>query len=119
MWFIGWSPDYPDAHNWVGDVVGCEGPNLFRRPCAAVDDLIWQATVESDIVARMALYLDIEERFFGEEGEHPMIPLGMVANYVIRKPWVDGPFMTDGLFGGMHYDWYTIDQEAQLAARGE
>lgn len=118
MWILGWKPDYPDAHNWVGDFIGCEGLNMFQRPCSAVDDLIWQAAVETDLANRAALYRDIEERLFGIDGEYPMIPLGMEVEYVIHKPWLDGPFMTDGLFGGIHYDWYTVDQEAQRVARG-
>jgi ABC-type oligopeptide transport system substrate-binding subunit len=115
---VGWSPDYPDANNWVGDVLACESENTFKRPCSEVDDLIDQAARESDPDMRIELYYRIEEMFFGPEGEHPVIPLYMQLGYSLTKPWVEGPFDTDGLFGGPHYDWRTIDQAMQLEVRG-
>jgi ABC-type oligopeptide transport system substrate-binding subunit len=121
MWQLFWIPDYPDANNWVGDVLSCNSDNSFMRPCSEVDDLILQAAAEPDLATRAELYRDIEERFFGPEGEHPMIPLYMHGWNLMVKPWLDGPFATDGIgfWVGLHYDWYTIDQAAQLAARGE
>jgi oligopeptide transport system substrate-binding protein len=118
IWTGGWAPDYPDANNWVGDVLSCEAENEGKRPCSEVDDLITQAARETDPNARTELYARIEEAFFGLEGEQPIIPLFMRLDYALTKPWVTGPFDTDGLFGGAHYDWRTIDQAAQLAARG-
>lgn len=117
VWTLGWGPDYPDANNWVGDVLSCESENTFKRPCSEVDDLITQAAQENDPEARIELYYRIEELFFGPEGQHPIITLFMRLDYALTKPWVEGPFDTDGLFGGPHYDWRTIDQEAQMAAR--
>jgi oligopeptide transport system substrate-binding protein len=117
VWTMGWGPDYPDANNWVGDVLACEGENTFKRPCSEVDDLINQAAEESDQNTRVELYYRIEELFFGPEGDQPILPLFMRLDYALTKPWVTGPFDTDGLFGGAHLDWRTIDQAAQLAAR--
>jgi len=117
MWILVWGPDYPDANNWVGDVLSCEMNPPTQRPCTEIDDLITQAGAESDSVIRADLYYQIEERFFGPEGEHPIIPLIMSGGYIMRKPWLSWP-LNDGLFGGAHYDWRTIDQAAQLAARG-
>ena len=76
------------------------------------------AARESDAQTRREMYYQIEEMFFGYEGLHPMIPLMLRIDPVLFKPWYTGPFETDGLFGGPHYDWRSIDQEAQLAARG-
>ncbi len=118
IWTLGWAPDYPDANNWVGDVLACEGENTFKRPCTEVDDLITQAAQEPDPQARVELYYQIEDMFFGTEGEYPIIPLYMQLSYALTKPWVTGPFDTDGLFGGIHYDWRNVDQAAQQAARG-
>ena len=117
LWASSWGPDYPDAHNWVGDVLSCAGENSFRRPCSPVDDLIAEAALESNPDNRLELYYRIEEMFFGAEGEHPIIPLWLEFETVLFKPWVEGPFGTDALFGGDHYDWYNVDQAAQLAAR--
>lgn len=119
LWTAVWGPDYPDANNWVFDAgLACESENRYLRPCSEVDDLIMAAARESDAQTRREMYYQIEEMFFGYEGLHPMIPLMLRIDPVLFKPWYTGPFETDGLFGGPHYDWRSIDQEAQLAARG-
>jgi ABC-type oligopeptide transport system substrate-binding subunit len=118
MWAIAWGPDYGDANNWVGDVLSCESENSFKRPCGEVDDLITQAARESDAEARIELYYRIEELFFGPEGEHPIIPLDTRLTLILHQPWADAPLATDDLFGGAHYDWWSIDSEMQAAARG-
>ncbi|MBN2306254.1 MAG: hypothetical protein JXQ72_17360 [Anaerolineae bacterium] len=120
MWTLGWGPDYPDAHNYIFDAgyFACESENSTHKPCTEVDDLIAAAASESDPDIRKDLYNEIEERLFGPEGEMPLMPLYMRIDYVLNKPWYTGPFQTDGLFGGAHWDWRTIDQEAQMAAKG-
>jgi ABC-type oligopeptide transport system substrate-binding subunit len=117
LWTYAWVPDYPDANNWVGDVLHCESENTFARPCSEVDDLVTQAARETDPNTRIEMYFRIEELFFGEAGEFPIAPLFIDADYALFKPWVTGPFQTDGLFSGTHYNWITLDQEVQLAAR--
>jgi oligopeptide transport system substrate-binding protein len=118
-WTLGWGPDYGDANNWVGDVLWCESDNAFMRPCTETDDLIEQAARESDPAVRDELYLDIEDSFFGENGEFPIAPIYMRSGFSLVKPWYTGPFDTDGLFGGAHWDTRSIDMAAKLAARGE
>jgi oligopeptide transport system substrate-binding protein len=119
LWIGGWGADYPDAHSFLGDFLYCESANNFKRPCSEIDDLIDQAAVETDPLVRIGLYRDIEERLFGPEGEFPIIPVHTLIDYYVVKPWVTGPINTDGQFSGLHYDWYTIDQAAQLAARAK
>lgn len=118
LWTLGWGPDYADANNWVNEVLYCEGQNDFTRPCSEVDDLIIEAAREPDPERRIELYYRIEEMLFGPEGVVPIIPLFMRIDYVLVKPWYTVPVETDGLFGGPHWDWRSIDQAAQLAARG-
>ncbi|MEW6580156.1 MAG: peptide ABC transporter substrate-binding protein [Chloroflexota bacterium] len=119
LWTMGWSPDYNDANNWVNDVLGCGSlHNDMKRPCSDVDELIRAAMSESDPDTRIAQYAQIEERFFGADGLVPIIPLSMPVGYVLLKPWFSAPVETDGIYGGEHYDYYTVDQAAQLAARG-
>lgn len=117
LWTLGWGPDYADANNWVNEVLYCEGQNDFTRPCSEVDDLIIEAAQESDPEARIEMYYRVEEMLFGPEGVVPIIPLFLRLDYVLTKPWYDVPIETDGLFGGAHWDWRSIDQEAQMAAR--
>ncbi len=118
-WTLGWGPDYGDANNWVNDVLSCEGDNAFMRPCTETDELIEQAARESDPAVRDELYAEIEEAFFGEEGEFPIAPIYLRSGYILVKPWYTGPFETDGLFGGAHWGSRSIDMAAKLAARGE
>ncbi|MBN1679861.1 MAG: peptide ABC transporter substrate-binding protein [Anaerolineae bacterium] len=119
MWSLGWGPDYGDANNWVHDVLSCESENDFMRPCTEVDDLLTQAARESDPDTRIELYERIEEKFFGPEGDTPIIPLYLRVGYTLLKPWLSyDVYTTDGIFGGPHRDWVSIDQAAQMAARG-
>jgi oligopeptide transport system substrate-binding protein len=125
MWSIAWGPDYPDANNWVGDVISCYKDNNFLRPCSEVDDLIEAAARESDPERRNQLYFESEALLFGRqvdgeivtEGETPFIPLALSSGFSLVKPWYDGPFETDGLIGGAHWDWRIVDAELQQAAR--
>lgn len=117
---IGWGPDYPDSNNYVGDILKCNIDNAFTsRPCSEVDDVIQQAREETDPETRRGLYAQVEEMFFGEEGVYPAAPMRLRANYALYQTYLDGPIETDGQVGGEHYDWYTIDQAAQAAVRGQ
>ena len=116
-WTLGWSPNYPDANNYVNDVLSCTAENRFQRPCSEVDDLVDQAARESDPARRDELYSEIENAFFGSEGIFPMVPLFIRSDYVLVKPWYSGPFATDGIFSGTHWDAQTIDMAAKLSAQ--
>lgn len=117
-WALGWGPDYGDANAWVNDVLHCDAYSAVTRPCSEVDDLIDQAARETNAQTRDELYAEIEEAFFGEEGEFPIAPIYLRSSYNLVKPWYTGPFETDGLFGATHWDAYSVDLEAKLAARG-
>lgn len=117
---IGWGPDYPDSNNWVGDILKCDIDNAFTsRPCSEVDDIIQQAREETDPATREQLYAQIEDMFFGYDGIFPVAPIRLASNYALYQPYIDGPIETDGQVGGEHYDWYTIDAEAQRANRAQ
>lgn len=117
IWLAGWGPDYPDAHNWVHDVLSCNATNDFLRPCTDLDKKIDAAAVELDGEKRDAEYRAIEEAFFGKDGEFPIAPLYLRLTLSLVKPWYAGNFDTDGLFGGVHWESRTIDQAAQTAGR--
>lgn len=117
MWTLGWGPDYADENNWVGDVLWCGNPeNRQKRECNETDDLIVEARTETDPARRIELYAQIEENFFGPEGEFPFAPLFLRIAYVAQHSWYQA---TPALFGGNQWYNYTIDQAAQMAARGE
>lgn len=116
MWTLGWGPDYADENNWVGDVLWCgNAENRQKRECNEIDDLIVEAREESDPARRIELYAQIEEAFFGPEGEYPFFPIFLRIAYVAEHSWID---RIPALFGGEQWYNWSIDQEAQLAARG-
>lgn len=115
MWTLGWGPDYADEKNWVDDVLWCENSgNRMKRECNEVDELILEAREATDPERRVELYHQIEEAFFGEEGEFPIAPLYVRIAYVAVHEWVDG---VEALFGGQQWYNWTIDAEAKAAAQ--
>jgi oligopeptide transport system substrate-binding protein len=116
MWTLGWGPDYGDENNWVGDVLHCEQLTRSKRECNEIDDLIVEAREESDPDRRIELYAQIEEMFFGPEGEVPFFPIFVRIAYQGNHSWYD---YTPALFGGDQWYNYNIDADAQAAARGE
>ena len=115
MYTLGWGPDYPDENNWVGDVLWCEGNTRTRRDCTETDDLIEEARTEQDPQARVELYREIEQRFFGPEGEMPFAPLFLRIAFTARHSWLE---RTPALFGGEQWYNWTIDWDAKQAAQG-
>lgn len=114
MWAMAWAPDYADENNWVGDVLWCEIATRQKRSCNEIDELIIEARQESDPQRRIELYRQIEEMFFGPEGETPIFPIMLRVGRVARHAWLD---RSPAPFGGEHWYTWTIDQKAQLAAR--
>jgi ABC-type transport system substrate-binding protein len=112
LWFAAWSADYPDANNYVQDLLGCTAHNPFQRSCGPVDDLIYQAMRETDVLTRVALYREIEARFFGPDGAFPVIPVMLLASYELHQPWIT-------LFNGVASTWdrIAIDQDMQADHR--
>jgi oligopeptide transport system substrate-binding protein len=115
MWTLGWGPDYADENNWVGDVLWCENAGLrVKRSCTETDELIVEAREETDPERRIELYRQIEENFFGPEGEMPFAPLYLRIAFVAEHTWLDRDI---SLFGGQQWYNYSIDWEAKQAAQ--
>jgi oligopeptide transport system substrate-binding protein len=104
MWTLGWGPDYADENNWVSDVLWCE-----------TDNLIVEAREELDPARRIELYRQVEDMFFGENGEFPFFTIYVRVVFVALQPWVD---RIPALFGGQQWYNWTIDMDAKLAAQG-
>src|SRR5262249_43906199 len=82
------------------------------------DKQIDDASHETDVKKRAQMYRDLENAFFGQDGEFMIAPLFTGKTYAMYKPWYKGLFDTDALLGGGHWDTRRVDQAAQLAARG-
>ena len=108
MWELGWASYYPDAHNWIADLLHCtESENRSNRPCSEVDDWIREASVTIDPIRRKELYRAIENRFFGRDGIVPIIPLYASGDYIVVQSWMID--YVPALFGGERYDTYQLD----------
>lgn len=115
MFIQGWSPNYADQNNWVGDLLRCDSDAAStERTCSEIDDLLIEASQEAESARRAQLYHQIEEAFFGPEGEFPIMPIFASAPFYAVQPWYDYtpvPFFGD--------QWYndSIDMEMKEAAQ--
>lgn len=114
MWTLAWGPDYADENNWVGDVLDCNIEIRMHRECSEVDDLVEEARFEPDPEKRKELYRQIEDMYFGYDGEVPFFPIYVEIAYSAEHTWVD---RVRALFGGEQYYNWTIDMAAREAAR--
>ncbi len=107
VWELGWASYYPDAHNWLYDLLHCtESENRQNRPCSEADELLDQATAVLDPEQRIALYRQAENSFFGENGSIPIAPLYVRGNYILVQNWLT---FTPALFGGEQFETYEVD----------
>ena len=114
MHTLGWGPDYADENNWVGDVLDCNINVRIHRTCNEIDDKIEEARREQDPEKRKELYAEIEDMFFGYEGEFPFFPIYLRIAYTGQHSWLEN---TPALFGGDQWYTWTIDWDAKKAAQ--
>jgi ABC-type oligopeptide transport system substrate-binding subunit len=119
MFVFIWGADYPDAHNFFHDVLGCKMLNASHRPCSTLDAAIEAAGQELVLSQRVKMYAEVETMLFGKNGEFPIAPIRILAIPMLVKPWLSGFFESDGLFAGRHWNTYRIDQAMQLGARNK
>jgi len=110
----GWGSDFPDQENWVGNLLSCENNNPLRtnRECDQIDDLLAEARIETTPSDRRALYWEIEEAFFGENGTFPIAPLYTPYNYFAAHDWLT--LVQPVNFEGFDLAGSRLDVEAKL-----
>jgi ABC-type oligopeptide transport system substrate-binding subunit len=115
LWDLGWASYYPDANNWMQDVMHCSNSeNRQNRSCGEVDSLIENAAVSDLPEFRIDLYRQIENLFFADDGLEAISPLYVRANYLLSHGWVQ---FAPASFGGENYDSYVIDIEIKSLER--
>jgi ABC-type oligopeptide transport system substrate-binding subunit len=115
IWELGWSSYYPDAHNWLNDLLHCQhSENRQNRPCGPVDEQIVEASTLSSLPERTALYRQIENTFFDGGGIVPIIPLYVRGEVELVQNWVK---YTPATFGGEQFDTYSIDADTKRLER--
>jgi oligopeptide transport system substrate-binding protein len=117
LMFAGWVSDYPDEHNYMGVTLSCEFPNsILERTCNEIDEWIAQASEEINPQKRIEWYAQIEDAFFGEEGEFPLIPIFWNARYFADHRWLE---RAQPVMGKEQFYHWIVDMDAKLAATGE
>lgn len=112
---LGWQADYPDAHHWLADLIGCREffPAAYldqARPCVPADERVLDAAAFHDDDARAAIYAGVTEDLFGSEGEMPIIPLFYTSRPLAVHPWLEiGPQQS----GPLRFDRWALDRGAQ------
>lgn len=111
---VTWQGDYPDAANWLGDVLHCEWGYLQTgRECDVVDELIERAATERGTDARAALYAEIEALFFNSDGSQPVAPLFTDAERVVSQAWLNLGIDQNVVYGGpLRFDTWQVDESA-------
>ncbi len=115
LWNLGWASFYPDAHNWLSDVLHCrDSENRPDRPCSEVDDILSRASFSQDIDERWELYRNAENLFFGEGGIAPIVPLLVQGEMFLVQTWVS---FAPAHFGGEQYDTYQVAAQDKALER--
>ena len=85
---LGWSADYPDAHDFVDVLFGTGRPdNHTNFSDATVDELLDDARAATDDLTRLRLYQAAETRIVRQAA---IIPLFFPVSHELVQPWVSG-----------------------------
>jgi hypothetical protein len=76
--------------------------------------MLEEARYESDPEVRKQMYADIEDAYFGYEGDFPFIPIFLRIAFTAEHSWLERDL---ALFGGQQWYTWTIDADAQAAAQ--
>jgi len=88
----GWSADYVDAINFL-ELWTCESGNNSTNYCdKELDQLVEKARATADNDARYAIYAQIEEILFGEDGAVPIAPIYWYTTSYQERPSVKETF---------------------------
>lgn len=115
VWELGWSSYYPDAHNWLSELLHCtDSENRPARSCNSLDETMRVAAQATDQAERLVLYRQVENGFFGEGGEAPIVPLYVRGIYFMQQNWIA---FRPAHFGGQQYDTFLLDPDLKRLER--
>ena len=111
---LGWASYYPDAHNWLSDVLHCvDSDNRPQRDCDETDQMMRRARTAVPEM-RADIYRRVEDSYFGRNGSQPIAPLFVRARYILRQTWIS---LRPASFGGEQFDTYFIDAQTKAIER--
>jgi ABC-type oligopeptide transport system substrate-binding subunit len=89
IWLTTWTPDYPDANDWLYGALHCHfGYLRLGRSCDGSDENLDAATLEPDPARRADYYGQVEEQLFGTNGTYPVAPLMISVTAWLQQPQV-------------------------------
>jgi oligopeptide transport system substrate-binding protein len=94
---LGWIYDFPDAINGL-ELWTCDSGNNNTNYCDKdFDALVAQAKEEPDETARFAIYKQLEEKLFGQDGALPIMPIYWYTYPNLEKLSVKDTFFISAL----------------------
>jgi oligopeptide transport system substrate-binding protein len=100
-----WAADYPDPESILLALFGTNEPDNFTGYSNPdVDELLSQAAVEADPVARAGLYAEAQRLILADNA---VIPAYMDVQYVVVKPFVENVRLTP--MGILRFETITIE----------
>ena len=98
----GWGADYPDANNFLNEVMHSESPNNDTRwKNEEYDKLVKDAAVEQDPNKRLEMYKRAEQIMCEEDVA--TIPFYWYTQSLLAKPWLEYTFLPSG--GQEWFNW--------------
>jgi oligopeptide transport system substrate-binding protein len=104
VWRSGWCLDYPDANNFLREVMavgGSDNPAEKGVPYGGInwkndkfEELVKQAAVEMDPAKRVELYAQAEQIFVYDDAA--IIPIYWYTNVQVTQPWIKRTYSSGG-----------------------
>jgi oligopeptide transport system substrate-binding protein len=105
VWRLGWCLDYPDANNFLREVVASNGSSNpvdaagnpaggFMWKNEEYEEIVAQAAVETDPETRLDMYAQAEDILVNQDAV--MIPIYWYTNLDMTKPYVTRTFSSSG-----------------------
>jgi peptide/nickel transport system substrate-binding protein len=106
MWLIGWAPDYADPDNYALPFVKSTGTFMHASGYnnTAVDALVAAGKAETDLVARQAIYDEMQELVAFDQ---PSIYMYQPSEFRVWRNWMAGNGLTYNPMYGTYY-WYHL-----------
>jgi len=104
IWRSGWCLDYPDANNFVREVLavgGSDNPAEKGEPYGGInwkndkfEELVKKAAVEMDPVKRVELYAQAEQILVYDDAA--IIPIYWYTSVLVTQPWIKRTYSVGG-----------------------
>ena len=89
VWYVGWAPDYPEPYNMLEPLFALGSTfNIGQVNISLVNELLYNASLETDLNSRLNLYQRIQYILFEKEFVH--MPLWANYQYTAHASYLKG-----------------------------